>query len=54
MGAETQIGGKSPAGAGRAGEGVGHLREGSRILDSLVEAEQFVEFLTLPAYPYLE
>jgi malate synthase len=28
--------------------------EASQILDSLVEASKFVEFLTLPAYPHLE
>jgi malate synthase len=36
------------------GESSGRLREASEILDSLVEAPRFVEFLTLPAYPHLE
>jgi malate synthase len=36
------------------GPGVGRLREAAEILDGLVGAEEFVEFLTLPAYGYLE
>lgn len=30
------------------------LREAVEILDGFVEREEFTEFLTLPAYPYLE
>jgi malate synthase len=36
------------------GPGTGRLREAAEILDGLVRAEEFVEFLTLPAYRYLE
>jgi malate synthase len=36
------------------GDGVGRLREAAEILDSLVESERFTEFLTLPAYGYLQ
>jgi malate synthase len=36
------------------GPGAGRLRDAVAILDGLVEAEEFTEFLTLPAYPYLE
>ena len=36
------------------GASTGHLREAVEILDGLVEKEEFTEFLTLPAYPYLE
>ena len=36
------------------GPGAGRLREAAEILDGLVAAEDFVEFLTLPAYRYLE
>jgi malate synthase len=36
------------------GPGVGRLREAAEILDGLVGAEEFVEFLTFPAYGYLE
>jgi malate synthase len=36
------------------GTSSGHLKEASEILDSLVEATKFIEFLTLPAYPRLE
>jgi len=30
------------------------LREAAEILDGLVESETFVEFLTFPAYDYLD
>jgi malate synthase len=36
------------------GPGAGRLREAAEILDGLVHAEDFVEFLTLPAYGYLD
>jgi malate synthase len=36
------------------GPGAGHFREAAEILDELVGAEEFVEFLTLPAYRHLE
>jgi len=36
------------------GVSTGRLREAVEILDGLVEKEEFTEFLTLPAYPYLE
>src|SRR6202162_3321012 len=36
------------------GPDTGRLREAAEILDGLVGAEEFVEFLTLPAYGYLE
>ena len=36
------------------GPGAGRLREAAGILDGLVEKEEFTEFLTLPAYGYLE
>ncbi len=36
------------------GPGAGHFREAAEILDGLVVAEEFVEFLTLPAYRQLE
>ena len=36
------------------GQDTGRLREAAEILDGLVGAEEFVEFLTLPAYGYLE
>jgi malate synthase len=36
------------------GTSAGRLREAVAILDGLVEKEEFTEFLTLPAYPYLE
>ena len=36
------------------GDGSGRLREAVEILDALVEGEKFTEFLTLPAYRYLE
>jgi malate synthase len=36
------------------GESAGRLRDAVAILDGLVEKEEFTEFLTLPAYPYLE
>ena len=36
------------------GPDTGRLREAAEILDVLVGAEEFVEFLTLPAYGYLE
>ena len=36
------------------GGGAGRLREAVEILDGLVGKEEFTEFLTLPAYPYLE
>ena len=36
------------------GPAVGRLREAAEILDGLVVPEEFVEFLTLPAYRYLE
>jgi malate synthase len=35
------------------GPETGHLREAAGILDSLVSSEEFVEFLTLPAYSLL-
>ncbi|MGE5413140.1 MAG: malate synthase A, partial [Syntrophomonadaceae bacterium] len=40
--------------AGLGGPATGRLREAARILDGLVEKEEFTEFLTLPAYAYLE
>jgi malate synthase len=36
------------------GEAAGRLREAATILDGLVESETFVEFLTFPAYEYLD
>jgi malate synthase len=36
------------------GPGSGRLREAAEILDGLIGAEEFPEFLTLPAYRYLE
>jgi len=36
------------------GAASGRLQDAARILDGLVEKEEFTEFLTLPAYPYLE
>jgi malate synthase len=36
------------------GAASGRLQDAARILDGLVEREEFTEFLTLPAYPYLE
>jgi len=36
------------------GEAAGRLRESGEILDGLVESESFVEFLTFPAYGYLD
>ncbi len=36
------------------GPATGRLREASELLDGLVGAEEFAEFLTLPAYRYLE
>jgi malate synthase len=36
------------------GPGAGRLREAAEILDGLVGAKDFVEFLTLPAYGYLD
>jgi malate synthase len=36
------------------GPSVGRLREAAEILDGLVGGEEFVEFLTFPAYGYLE
>jgi len=36
------------------GPSTGRLREAAEILDGLVESNEFVEFLTLPAYRYLE
>jgi len=36
------------------GPGAGRLRDAVEILDGLIGAEEFVEFLTLPAYRYLE
>jgi malate synthase len=36
------------------GTGAGRMREAVEILDGLVEKPEFTEFLTLPAYPYLE
>jgi malate synthase len=36
------------------GEAAGRLREAAEILDGLVESETFVEFLTFPAYDYLD
>ncbi len=36
------------------GDGVGRAREALEILDGLVGPEEFTEFLTLPAYRYLE
>jgi malate synthase len=36
------------------GPTTGRLREAAEILDGLVESEEFIEFLTLPAYRYLE
>jgi malate synthase len=36
------------------GAASGRLRDAARILDGLVEREEFTEFLTLPAYPLLE
>ena len=36
------------------GAATGRLREAVEILDGLVEKAEFTEFLTLPAYPYLE
>ncbi len=36
------------------GAGTGRLREAAEILDGLVESDDFVEFLTYPAYGYLE
>jgi malate synthase len=40
--------------AGLGGPGTGRLREASEILDGLVKPDEFVEFLTLPAYRHLE
>src|ERR1700693_4735055 len=40
--------------ANLGGPDTGRLREAAEILDGLVGAEEFVEFLTLPAYGYLE
>jgi len=36
------------------GAGAGRLRDAAAILDGLVEKEEFTEFLTLPAYGYLD
>jgi malate synthase len=36
------------------GTGSGRLQEAAEILDGLVQKDEFTEFLTLPAYPYLE
>jgi len=36
------------------GAGTGRLREAAEILDGLVGSEEFVEFLTYPAYNYLD
>ena len=36
------------------GPGAGRMRDAVAILDGLVEKEEFTEFLTLPAYAYLE
>jgi malate synthase len=36
------------------GASTGRLKDAVEILDGLVEKEEFSEFLTLPAYPYLE
>ncbi|HMF07652.1 MAG TPA: malate synthase A, partial [Thermoanaerobaculia bacterium] len=36
------------------GPGVARLREAAEILDGLVESREFVEFLTFPAYGYLD
>jgi len=36
------------------GASAGRLEDAVEILDGLVEKEEFTEFLTLPAYPYLE
>jgi hypothetical protein len=40
--------------ARRAAPGSGRLRDAAAILDGLVEKDEFTEFPTLPAYPYLE
>ncbi|HTD52617.1 MAG TPA: malate synthase A, partial [Thermoanaerobaculia bacterium] len=36
------------------GEGKGRLRDAAKILDGLVESGEFTEFLTYPAYEYLD
>jgi malate synthase len=40
--------------AALGGAGEGRLRESAALLDELVLADDFVEFLTLPAYPRLD
>ncbi len=36
------------------GSGVSRYEEAAELLDGLVLSEEFVEFLTFPAYPYLD
>jgi malate synthase len=38
----------------RAGAGAGRLHDAAALLDALVLGDEFVEFLTLPAYPLLD
>jgi malate synthase len=39
---------------GRLGDGLGHMAEAKHILDSLVLNDEFIDFLTLPAYGHLD
>ena len=38
----------------RLGDGLGHLADAVHILDSLVLNDEFIDFLTLPAYGHLD
>jgi malate synthase len=61
----TRVGGTSPflaadyerlrdAELARLGAGLGHLADARHILDSLVLNDEFIDFLTLPAYGHLD
>ena len=39
---------------GRLGDGLGHMADAKHILDSLVLNDEFIDFLTLPAYGHLD